>query len=64
MEWYYAFVVAYRVEFENLDFKPTKDVLEMKFFSTDELMAIDCSNNPQTENFKKHFDPKDFETSF
>jgi len=64
MEWYYAFAAAYRVEFENLNFKPTNDVLEMRFFSKEELMALDCSKNPMTEDFKMVFDPKDFENDF
>ena len=65
MEWYYTLILAYRVEFDDASFRPTDECLETRFFSKEELEAIDFSQtNPQTESFKKIFDPADFEEGF
>lgn len=33
MDWYYSLVVAYRVELENFDFKPTEECEEIGWFT-------------------------------
>ena len=58
LEWFYAFVVAYRVEFENLDFTPTKECEAIQFFSVEELRTIDL--NGQTKEILRFFDLNDF----
>jgi 8-oxo-dGTP diphosphatase len=61
MDWYYTLVLAYRIELESLDFKPSEECLELRFFSQEELVALKLKDrNPQTEAFKGVFDPKDF----
>jgi 8-oxo-dGTP diphosphatase len=65
MEWYYTLILAYRIELENLEFTPSEECLELRFFSQDELRALRLKErNPQTESFKAVFDPKDFPESF
>lgn len=62
LEWYYSLVVAYRVEFENLDFTPTEECQELGFFSKDELKGIEL--NGQTNGLLSLFDPEDFKGAF
>lgn len=65
MDWYYTIILGYRIEFKNLDFKPTEECRELKFISKEELMQIDLKeHNPQTESLKGVFNPKDFEKDF
>jgi 8-oxo-dGTP diphosphatase len=37
MDWYYAAVLVYEIEFKNLDFTPTEECVEIGFFSKDDL---------------------------
>jgi 8-oxo-dGTP pyrophosphatase MutT (NUDIX family) len=62
MEWYYSFVVAYRVEFEHLNITPTGECEEIQFFSKEELASVET--NGQMIHLKDIFDPKDFEGPF
>jgi 8-oxo-dGTP diphosphatase len=62
LDWYYAFVVAYRVEFENLDFTPTPECQELRFFSPEDLKNVVLAG--QTNELLRIFDPKDFQDSF
>lgn len=58
MDWYYSLVLAFEVEFENLDFKVTEECEDIGWFSKEELENIDLCW--QTNGLKKFFDPKDF----
>ncbi|MBU0749921.1 NUDIX hydrolase [Patescibacteria group bacterium] len=58
LDWYYAFVVAYRVEFENLDITPTPECQEIQFFSAEELEALNLGG--QVQHLPKHFNAADF----
>jgi 8-oxo-dGTP diphosphatase len=58
MDWYYSFVVAYKVELESFDFTPTEECEEIGWFSKDELEHIELRH--QTNELKKIFNPSDF----
>lgn len=62
LDWYYAFIVAYRVEFENLNFKPTDECEKLQFFSKEELKDIVL--NEQMEELLEIFNPEDFQDNF
>ena len=62
LPWYYAFVVAYRVEFENLDFTPSEECEDIKFFSKEELDTVKL--NGQTNELRRIFNPNDFSEPF
>ncbi len=63
MEWFYSLVLAYRVEFESLDFTPTDECDEVKFFYQEDLKkSVDL--NGQTQELADYFDPKDFPDNF
>lgn len=59
MDWYYSFVVAYRMELESFDFKVTEECEKAEFFSKEELDTIELCQ--QTNGLKDIFNPKDFE---
>jgi 8-oxo-dGTP diphosphatase len=58
--WYYSLVLAFRIEFENLDFKPSEECEEIKFFSKGDL-AASTELNQQSRDLVEYFDPNDFE---
>ena len=58
MDWYYSLVVAYKVEFENLDFKTTEECEEIGWFSKEELENIELCW--QTNGLKKVLNLEDF----
>ena len=58
IDWFYSCIIAYRVEFENLDFTPTHECEEIKFFSKEELKTIEL--NGQTNELADIFNPEDF----
>lgn len=58
MDWFYSFVVAYKIEVESLDFETTEDCQEIGWFSEEELQLADL--NKQTNGLKKLFSGKDF----
>lgn len=39
--WFFSFVVAYRIELEHLDFTQTDECAEIRFFSHEELKALE-----------------------
>ena len=59
MDWYYSFVVTYKIELENFDFKVTGECEEIGFFSKEELENIELCY--QTNGLKDFFNSKDFE---
>ncbi len=58
MDWYYSLVLAYRIELENLDFTPSDECVEMRFFSKEGLQ--DAELHKQTTYLKTIFNPADF----
>lgn len=62
MLWFYSLVLAYRIDFENLDFTPTDECAEIGFFSKEEMKTIKLHG--QTNELLDIFDPKDFTEPF
>src|SRR3989344_5154406 len=62
LDWYCSFVVAYRIEFENLDFTPSRECEAVEFFSKEELQKLEFAG--QAEKLPAIFDPNDFVNSF
>ncbi len=60
--WYYSFVVAYRIELENLDFTPSEECEKLEFFSKEQLKNTELCG--QTKDFADIFNPADFTESF
>ncbi|MES2006805.1 MAG: NUDIX hydrolase [Patescibacteria group bacterium] len=60
--WYYSLVLAYRVEFENLDFTATDECEAIEFFSKEDLYKTQLSG--QTKEFADIFNPEDFKGEF
>jgi len=60
--WYYSLVLAYRIEFENLDFKRSDECEEIRFFAKDELNKDMLSG--QTKKLSDIFNPDDFKDPF
>lgn len=58
MDWYYSFVLAYKIELENFLFRPSDECEEIGFFSKEELEVIEL--RCQTNGLKEFFDPSDF----
>ncbi len=62
LKWYYALVLAYRVEFEDLNFTPSEECEEIAFFSKEELGSIELAG--QSNDLLTIFNPEDFKESF
>jgi len=62
MEWFYSFVVAYRIELQDLVFTPTDECAELKFFSRDELRDMNLCG--QVKHLSNIFNPEDFTEPF
>ncbi len=62
LDWYYAFVVAYRVEFSDLHFTPSRECEEIGFFSKDEMRSLKFEG--QLKEFPDIFNPEDFTGDF
>lgn len=62
LDWYYVCVLAYRVEFENLDITPTEECEAIEFFDMDELKALGL--NGQMTPLPDIFNSEDFEDTF
>lgn len=56
--WFYSFVVAFRVDFTNLDITPTEECTEVNFFTKEELAKLDLSG--QMKPLPNIFNPADF----
>ena len=59
LDWYYSLVLAYRIELENLELKPSEECEEIGFFSKEELDGIQLCW--QTNGLKDVFDSSDFQ---
>ena len=62
MEWYYVLTVIYLIELENLDFTPSKECRDIRFFSKQELEQNVADFGTQIIPLAKAFDPKDYFT--
>ncbi len=60
MEWYYVLTVIFRFELESLDFTPTEECREIKFFSKKDLEENILDLGSQIVPLAKAFDPKNF----
>jgi 8-oxo-dGTP diphosphatase len=60
--WYYSLVLAYRVEFEDLNFTPTPECEAVAFHSKEDLKNIEL--NGQTKELLHIFNPEDFKDDF
>ncbi|MEN9558477.1 MAG: hypothetical protein RL141_846 [Candidatus Parcubacteria bacterium] len=60
MEWYYVLTVIFRMELEHLDFTPTEECREIRFFSKEELQQHLPTLAAQIVPLATAFDPKKF----
>ncbi len=60
MEWYYVLTVIFRFELESLDFTPTQECREIRFFSKENLEENISDLASQIVPLAKVFDSKDF----
>lgn len=58
MEWHWVFIIAYQFEVKDLNFTPTPECAEIKFFSKEELGSVRLSD--QMEPLKNIFNAADF----
>lgn len=61
MDWYYSVVLAYQIDLANLDFVPTKECVEIKLFSPDELTDLGDELYHQSHKLRELFNPADFQ---
>ena len=59
IDWFYTLVVAYEVEFEDLNFTQTNECMELRWYNKEELANLDLTT--QMKPLPDIFDPKDFE---
>lgn len=62
LDWFYVCVLAYRVEFEDLNFTKTEECQELEFFSKDEIGSLNL--NGQMKPLPEIFNPEDFSGVF
>jgi len=60
MEWYWVCSVLFQFEVTNLDFRPSEECGEIKFFSKEELQAIFDDLGSQVKPLAHRFNPSDF----
>lgn len=60
MEWYYVLSLIFRFEPENLDFTPSRECREIRFFSKEELQQNFDDLAGQVKPLAERFDPADF----
>lgn len=62
MDWFYALIVAFRVEVEHLNITPSEEGREVRFVSKDELRQFKEAGklNDQMVPFVDLFNPEDF----
>lgn len=62
LKWYYSLVIAYRVEFEDLNITPSGECEYVDFFSKEDLNDLEL--NGQCEKLREIFNPDDFTNPF
>jgi 8-oxo-dGTP diphosphatase len=60
--WYYVLVLIYQIELESLDFTPSAECIEIKFFSKEEMKKLPM--NKQMIQLPDTFNPEDFKEDF
>lgn len=60
IDWYYSLVLAYEIEFENLDFIPSEECEAIEFFSKDQLKKTPLAG--QANELADIFNPNDFKS--
>ena len=60
MNWYYSVVLAYKIDLENLDFAPTKEIVAIDLFTADDLKKLGDDLYHQSHTVREIFDPADF----
>lgn len=60
MEWYWVCTIIFRFDVENLNFTPTQECKEIKFFSKKDLQENISNIAIQVKPLAEAFDPKDF----
>lgn len=58
MEWYYTLMLAYRVEFKDLNIRPSDECRKVQFFSKDELANLGLDKH--MAKLLTIFNPSDF----
>ncbi len=58
MDWYHSLVLAYKINLQNLEFRPSEECIEIGFFSLEELANLNL--NVQTKGLLAHFSLEDF----
>jgi 8-oxo-dGTP diphosphatase len=62
LEWYYSLVIAFRIEFKDLNFKISEECEDLKFFTREELREVKYEG--QTKGLVDLFNPNDFKDTF
>jgi ADP-ribose pyrophosphatase YjhB (NUDIX family) len=62
LDWFYSLVLAYRVEFEDLNFTSTEECEAIDFFSKENLRTLKL--NGQIKKLVEIFNPDDFKEPF
>ena len=60
MQWFWVCTLFFRFEVENLDFTPSEECKDIKFFSKEELQANVKDLASQIVPLAEHFNPADF----
>ena len=60
MDWYWVCSVFFRFDVEDLDFTPTDECREIRFFSKEELQKNIADFGLQVVPLAEHFNPADF----
>ncbi len=60
MDWFHVLVVVFKIEFKDLNFTPTRECQEIKFFSVDELREMLPKVSVQIRPLVEHFNLADF----
>jgi 8-oxo-dGTP pyrophosphatase MutT (NUDIX family) len=63
LKWFYLCIIAYRVEFEDLNITPSKECEEVRFFSKEDLQQS-TKLNDQMKGLAELFNPEDFTEPF
>lgn len=58
MDWFHTILLAYRVEFEDLNIRPTPECLRVEFFSKEELKTLGLDHH--MAQLIDLFNPSDF----
>ena len=60
LDWYYSMVLAYKVSFKDLNFTPSEECEEIKFFTLEELRSSVDLSGGQMAYLLDHYNPEDF----